>query len=733
MAITVMKIVVALVAFLIASSCLATTTATDRKTYIVYMGGLRKEEGLSVAEKHHSMLVETLGDEDLARDLRLHSCGRSFNAFAALLLPHEAEKLSNMPNVVSVFQSKIRKLRTTRSWDFLGMPLHRTPRHYAKESDMIIGMIDSGIYIDAPSFNDDGFGPPPAKWKGECMTGVNFTACNNKVIGGRYYNLNPYYPITPPTPADFDGHGTHTASTAAGIAVSGASFGGLAEGTARGGVPLARLAAYRVCSVGCPDANILAAFDDAIADGVDVISISIGGQSAYPFLEDAMAIGSFHAMEKGILTVAAAGNNGPAASTVDNTAPWMAVVASSNIDRQFRTPVKLGNGYEFTGVSISLSATKKLPLITGAAASLPGENATDCLNLDPAKVEGKIVYCKGSSGADQSVHPLGGAGVINAVDTDLDVPFITELPDAYIDYKLGGQVEKYFNSSDEDATATIYKTFLEKAKAPVISSFSSRGPQFIAPNILKPDISAPGLGILAGYSRLSSTAYNFFISSGTSMATPHVSGTAAYVKSFHPDWSGAAIRSAIMTTAKPIVVNSVENPLDSGSGLLNPVKAVHPGLVYDLSLRSYLQYLCKEGYDSNLIAQLYGSGDKPQVKCSDFPPAMGKDGLNYPSFHLQLQIDQMTYHAAYHRTVTHVEHGPSTYIAKVKEPKGLHVKVVPNVLVFNHMNEKKDFVVKIRGKMKVGMPTIAIAMLEWNDGKHSVRSPIVVYKPTVVG
>nr|CAB3455947.1 unnamed protein product [Digitaria exilis] len=174
-----------------------------------------------------------------------------------------------MDGIVSVFPSRTHKLLTTRSWDFLGLP--QTPtEELLLQGEVIIGMLDTGIWPDSPSFSDDGFGPPPSRWKGVCQ---NFT-CNNKIIGARAYNQGRS--STSLSPLDDDGHGSHTASTAAGREVANANFGGLAVGTARGAVPGARLAIYKVCWEECADADILAAFDDAIADGVDVISISLG-------------------------------------------------------------------------------------------------------------------------------------------------------------------------------------------------------------------------------------------------------------------------------------------------------------------------------------------------------------------------------------------------------------------------------------------------------------------------
>lgn len=172
----------------------------------------------------------------------------------------------------------------------------------------------------------------------------------SKVIGAQYFNLanEIHAPEDERTsPADDNGHGTHTASTAVGVPVKGASLYGLGKGTARGGVPAARLAAYKVCwGEACQDADLLAGFDAAIADGVDVISLSIGGPTR-KFFEDSISIGAFHAMKKGIAIACAAGNFGPGTYSIQNPAPWITTVAASTIDRQFRADVKLGNGNLF--------------------------------------------------------------------------------------------------------------------------------------------------------------------------------------------------------------------------------------------------------------------------------------------------------------------------------------------------------------------------------------------------
>ena len=163
-----------------------------------------------------------------------------------------------------------------------------------------------------------------------------------KVIGARVYNSNN---DSDDSARDVEGHGSHTASTAAGNKIKGVNFYGIAEGNARGGVPSARIAVYKVCFQSrCSDSDVLAAFDDAISDGVDIISVSLGAVLAENLNEGSLAIGSFHAMAKGILTLNSAGNEGPQIYSVASVAPWMVSVAASTTDRKIISKVVLGDG-----------------------------------------------------------------------------------------------------------------------------------------------------------------------------------------------------------------------------------------------------------------------------------------------------------------------------------------------------------------------------------------------------
>ncbi|XP_043711864.1 subtilisin-like protease SBT4.15 [Telopea speciosissima] len=715
----------------------------ERKTYIVYMGDA-PETGIPAVDDHHNLLINAIGDEQIARESRIHSYGKSFNAFAAMLLPHEAEQLKDKEGVVSVFLSKIKKLHTTSSWDFIGMPM-TVKRNHLRESNVIVGILDSGIYMQSESFNDEGFGPPPTKWKGKCQTGPNFPGCNNKVIGARYYNLDPTLNITDPlSPEDRNGHGTHTASTVAGNPISGANYYGMAEGIARGGVPSARLAIYKVCwGELCSDLEILAALDDAIDDGVDVISMSLGGQPDL-YYKDAIAIGTFHAMRKGIFTACSAGNEGPDEMSVTNAAPWIMTVAANTIDRRFKTYMKLGNGLMASGyISINTFSPEKTsyPLISGTLA----RNASfhdkylnarfcDVGTLDASKVKGKIVYCYMAD--PYSVSGLHTAGFINAAvsnDTLIDTAYDFATPTVYVDANLDALIDRYINTT-RNPLAVIYKSYVQRQPAsPFLASFSSRGPDTISRSLLKPDISAPGVDILASWTMLATPTgsdddkrhYHYNIISGTSMSCPHVAAVATYIKTFRPHWSPAAIKSALITTGDPQGGLLHLDGLGYGAGQIDPVRAVQPGLIYDLDLNSYISYLCKEGYNETTLGLLSGTKD---LSCKG-KIEEGYDGLNYPSMNLNLENNKHI-SAVFKRTVTNVGFPNSVYKATVKTPPGLNVKVIPNTLIFKSLQEKKTFKVVMKGAVLKGNDTRVLeASLEWNDKWHKVRSPILVYRP----
>nr|KAJ0221396.1 hypothetical protein LSAT_V11C200093620 [Lactuca sativa] len=680
-------------------------TLANFGTYIVYMGDLPKGNS-SVSSLHYNMLQEVCGSTRASTAL-LRSYKRSFNGFAAKLADDEKNKIARMEGVVSVFPSKIMELHTTRSWDFMGFPqdVKRAPL----ESDIIVGMLDTGAWPESDSFKDDGFGPPPSKWKGSCDS-TNFT-CNNKLIGAKYYLTDQRAANL--SARDTEGHGSHTASTVAGRAVNNASLFGLANGTARGGVPSARIAVYKVCwEGGCTEADILAAFDDAIADGVDMISLSVGSPFASDYFEDSIAIGAFHSMKNGILTSNSAGNSGPLAGTVANYSPWSLTVAASTIDRKFITPIVLGNNMTFEGPAINTFDAAIHPIVYGASAPNTGFTSDDSSTVGPS-----TALESGASGA-----------VIEGDFGFEDLAFSWPLPTTYLNDTDGSAVQSYINSTTTPSASILKSIEPVDEAAPTVASFSSRGPNPITSDILKPDLTAPGVDIIAAWS-LDTTVtgvegdtrvvpYN--IISGTSMSCPHASAAAAYVKSFHPTWSPATIKSALMTTAAPMSpTKNVDHEFAYGSGHIDPLKAIDPGLVYDAGEADFVSFLCGQGYNATNLKIVTGDTSA----CSAGNNATVWD-LNYPSFALSAK-DSGTIVRTFNRTVTNVGAPESTYQANVVAPSGLVVKVYPSSLAFKAVGEKQYFVVTVDAT--IGSMMIS-GSLVWSDGVHNVRSPIVAFK-----
>ncbi|XP_027155311.1 cucumisin-like [Coffea eugenioides] len=700
--------------------------------YIVYMGD-RPQGDFSVSSRHSSMLQEAVGSKR-ASDSLLYSYKRSFNGFVAKLTEEEKERLASMDGVVSVFPNGKRELHTTRSWDFVGFP-RNAPRKTA-ESDIIVGMLDTGVWPESKSFDDTGFGPAPSKWKGTCETSKNFT-CNNKIIGAKHYRADGQVPdVDIPSPRDSEGHGSHTASTAAGRLVSKASLFDLGSGTARGGVPSARIAVYKICwSDGCYDSDILAAFDDAIADGVDIISLSIGGSFPLNYFEDTIAIGAFHSMKHGILTSNSAGNSGPGASSITNFSPWSLSVAGSVTDRKFVTNVLLGNKNVYQGVSVNTFQLhdELYPLVYGGdvpnvAAGFDSSDSRYCIynSLDVTKVNGTIVVCDNLNDGTTTLD-AGATGTIMQDGGNKDFAFSFPLPVSYLSTRDGTTILNYINSTSEP-TAVIQKstTIVDKA-APYVASFSSRGPNPITADILKPDISAPGIDIVAAWSEATTVTgdegdtrvvpYN--IISGTSMSCPHATGAAAYVKSFNPTWSPAAIKSALMTTATPMSTKTnIDAEFSYGSGQINPIKAAAPGLVYDITEADFVSFLCGQGYNTTTLRRITGNNSSSCTKANN---ATVWD-LNYPSFAVSAKSGQVT--RVFHRTVTNVGNPVSTYKATVTAPPQLSIQVNPITLSFKSLGQKLSFSVTVTAEIP---QTIISGSLVWDDGVHQVRSPVVAH------
>ncbi|PWA91370.1 Peptidase S8/S53 domain-containing protein [Artemisia annua] len=686
------------------------TYADELKTYIVH---LSSPEGQEFTPSHDR--------EEWYKSLLSKSASITHPkpGFASKMSAEQARVLENME-----------ELHTTRSPSFLGLQKNSFRKSSNNGKGIIIGLLDSGITPGHPSFNDKGVPPPPAKWKGKC----ELPGCNNKLIGIRNF-INGSLPI------DEDGHGTHTSSTAAGSPVDNANVFGNANGTATGMAPLAHLAMYKVCGVmSCQGSVMLAGMDAAIEDGVDIISLSVGARIS-KFYTDELAIGSFAAIQQGIFLSGAAGNLGPEITSLLHEAPWILTVGASTIDRQVRTTVSLGNKKLLDGESVYQNENfnhKFRPLV------YPGKDgdkdASMCTegSLDHIDVKGKVVICDQGLiiGPERSmvVKDAGGAALIITNDIlygETIKAGAYVLPASNVGYKEGLEIKKYLNSTCSPVATILFRgTILGVKSAPQVASFSSRGPNSASPGILKPDIIGPGVDILAAWPNSvdnKTTKATFNIISGTSMSCPHLAGTAALLKSAHPEWSPAAIKSAIMTTATHVsldghAIRDGFNKLPAdiftiGSGHVNPSKANDPGLVFDIQPDDYIPYLCGLGYTPKQVQMIV----RKTVSClKTIPEAQ----LNYPSFAVSLtRGDSKTYS----RKMTNVGLANSTYTIKdISAPDGVTVIVGSGFqeLSFTEMHQKLEYEVQFTWhhgdevKVRYGQ-----GHMTWVSGRYSVRTP----------
>ncbi|KAL2629605.1 hypothetical protein R1flu_014291 [Riccia fluitans] len=709
-------------------------------------------------------LNSTAVDESL-----LYRYETAFDGFAAIIDQDQANALQEMPGVLAVIPNYRSDLATTNSWKFLGLEVAKTPNNGPVWNqtkfgqDVIIGIVDTGIWPEHPSFSDKNFTAIPSRWKGKCVDGDNFSAssnCNKKLIGAKfYYAGNPDISFEQEynSSRDYQGHGTHVASTAAGSFVN-ASMNGYLNGTMKGGAPKARIAVYKVCwnQAGCYLADIAAAIEDAILDGVDVLSISISGMNEGRFTWDTVGIAAFQAMRKNITVNFAGGNSGPTAGTVNHVEPWSFTVAATTQDRYVGANVTISPyrgspaaaGLQFRGMTASSYSNFTAPIILGSDATRYGYPLFGAFcfdgNLDPMLVEGKIVFClrgredESIEAKAQAVAAAGGVGLIvgnTAQMEDYTIrPIMAEIPAVYISAYDAQRVVDFFSKCDLDvcimrnATATFSRgvTLLGDKPAPVVASFSSCGPSGVTKNILKPDIAAPGVDILAAWLN-----NDVSVLSGTSMATPHIAGVVALVKAANPTFTPAQIKSAIMTTAKVLdnTSNKTKNlhgkpasPFSVGAGLVDPVAAVNPGLVYDLVWTDYALFLCNLTYDDNEIQMI--TGEKGFCSNKTIPLSTN---LNYPS----VSVSDLKTTLNVNRTVTNT--GPTakaTYSLTVEAPKGVKVTITPTSLAFTKLLEKKSFTIKLeRSPLIVANDTQeqwVFGSYTWSDGVHKVRSPIAV-------
>jgi subtilisin family serine protease len=708
----------------------------------------------------HDAALNSVGGGEM-----LYNYNYAFNGFAAKVTPAQAAKLALTPGVLAVTTDELLTLDTSSTPTFLGLdaPGGLWSMGVTGE-DVIIGIVDGGVWPEHPSFSDRTGARPGANpkdkgklsyqqipgWHGKCVPGEEFNAsmCNQKLIGAQYYNagwggnagIDAQLPWEYNSPRDFGGHGTHTASTAGGN--SGVMTTGPASvfGKISGIAPRARIAAYKVCwetgaGGSCFNTDSVAAIDQAVADGVDVINFSISGSRTN--FRDPVEIAFMYAADAGVFVAASAGNSGPTTSTVAHPGPWLTTVAAGTHNRNGAGSVTLGNGATYSGASVA-TAVGPAPFIDSTAAGLPGADPTQvalCYStadttdgmpvLDPEKVMGKIVLCDRGVIArvnkSLAVMEAGGVGMVlvntSASSLNADFHFV---PTVHLQNIDRAAVKAY--AATPGATATINQaTIVYTEPAPFTASFSSRGPlQAGGGDLLKPDLIAPGQDVLAGVAPPGNNGRLFDLYSGTSMSSPHVAGLAALMMDAHPDWTPMMIKSALMTTGYDVLDGGTPAPntnpvliFRQGAGHVDPNKAVDPGLVFNHGWNDWLAFICAtqpQGLDA-LCAQLWGMGYSKDA--SD---------LNVAS----IAIGDMAGIQTVTRKVTNVSDSkdPATYTISYTGMAGFNVVVEPATLTLNP-GETKSFTVTFT-RITAALNAYTGGQLYLTHGPHVVRVPMVV-------
>ncbi|XP_072962600.1 subtilisin-like protease [Typha angustifolia] len=712
--------------------------AGDRDIYIVHVKKPNTTKFLNFQdhENYYKSFLPSpaaaAATEDEDRRL-VYSYTNAISGFAARLSEDEVKEMESMEGFVRAHRDRALKLHTTHSSDFLGL---HSDHCFWKDSGfgegVIIGVLDTGVAPAHPSFMDASMPIPPLKWKGICDFDVNI--CNNKLIGARGFNSG-----CGDSPVDHDGHGTHIASTAAGSFVDGAAVLGHAKGTAAGLAPRAHLAIYKVCYDTCLSSDVLAGIDQAIADGVDVLVTAIGAR-ADPFYDDEMAIGTLAAVSHGIFVSTSAGNDGPHEGSVENGAPWLLTVGASTMDRTVRSTISLRNGRTIDGESAYQPdnfPAIQLPLVyPGTTGNSRAKTCADG-SLDGINVRGKIVLCE-TGGVNTSIEKgtvvkkAGGiAMILMNRPREMSTPETRAhiIPAAHITYSDANILKAYVKSSSTPTAGIQFKgTLYGTPPSPTVAAFSGRGPSTVNNGVLKPDVIGPGVDIVAAWPSDNSSLSSFNMLSGTSMSAAHLAGVAALLKASHPDWSPAAIKSAVMTSADTrnrngnLIADQASDAagyFSTGAGHVNPTKANDPGLIYDIAADDYVAYLCGLGYTDRQVTAVA----RREVECSTLAP-IATEELNYPAFMVMVGAETQK---TVRRTVKNVSEAKAAYSVHVDAPAGVEINVYPDKLEFSAVNQTLVYDVYFTthdSDDKVGV--VAEGQLRWISNKHVVRSPISV-------
>lgn len=717
--------------------------------------------------KRQSEVVNSVGAT------QVHSYRYAMNGFAARMTAADAEQLRDNPDVMNVWRDELRKLETATSPTYIGIT--EAGQAWSKGltgENVVIGVIDTGVWPEHPSFAD--VATPKKGNKGPNIpygSNVDFSpsgcdfgntagnpydapfSCNNKLLAARCYNSgfssgpdanNPCGgdgAFTAPwefqSGRDNDGHGSHTASTSGGNNGVAAYLGGEFQGNISGIAPRARIASYKVCwdgpdpnttsDDGCASSDSAAAIDQAVLDGVDVINFSIGGSSNSFSGPDDIAF--LFAADAGVHVATSNGNSGPDAGTVGTPSgvPWITSVGATNDDDVFyadvtvNTPASIAGTYDAVegAGDVSFRDTGSITDNVTLASTVTACDA-DGPN-DP--ISGIALVARGVCSFTQKYNNVtaAGASAIIVYTYTGQAPITmsapgTSIPGVMVTYDTGVAM-----AGETGVNATVGLVPASNR----IAGFSSRGPNNGALDIIKPDVSAPGVRILAAVSPWSAGGEEFGNYNGTSMASPHVAGAFALLKQAHPDWSPAMSRSALMTTArnglKKTFGDDAADPFDVGAGEILPTDAVDPGLVYDAGLFEYAAFSCENN------VQIFSDASCAFLE-SIGVPSDGSD-LNLPS----IGIGDLAGSQTITRTVTaaYNNNGRKNFTVSVDAPPGVDVSVSPSSFSLRK-GESISYEVTFTLTEDAAINEWAFGSLTWTDngGIYSVRSPIAVF-PTV--
>jgi subtilisin family serine protease len=552
----------------------------------------------------------------------------AYGGVAASVPANQIDALLNTPGVAAVQRDTLNKplddntsfIGATNVWPTLGGSSHAG-------SNVVVGVIDTGIWPEHPMLSPAGISAPAGGIKG-CQFGDGTDAahlgpafaCNNKLVGA-YAKMATYMAAVGSngqefcnntsgvcSPRDSEGHGTHTLTTAAGDCVPSAVLYGVERGPVCGIAPGAHVEMFRVCAAaGCFSSDSVAAVGQAITDGVNVINFSISG-GGQPYT-DPVELAFLDATNAGISVNASAGNSGPAAGTSDHGGPWTTTVGASTGPRQFGSVVHLtadgGASLDVPGVTLTNGISSATPVVMAATLPKAGGGNEDALcqsDLAAGAATGKIVVCLRGTNCriDKGRRVLAGgaAGMLltnqSAAVTDLESDN-HYLPAIHTQFN-GGSIQT-FVTTHTNVMATWAQGTAGPAQPDVMASFSSRGPTF---DWIKPDVTAPGVQVLAGMTPQpdQTTADNgppgnlFQAIAGTSMSSPHSAGVSALVKAAHPTWTPEEIKSALMTSSVQSVVKedgtTPAGPFDMGAGSIRADRAVNPTLVFNETYANFV-------------------------------------------------------------------------------------------------------------------------------------------------